>query len=125
MAKLCQETTLPWTDILPLVLLQVCCAPMARVSFFPFEILYGRIRPKGDLGEIEKLQTQKQLQGLGKTVFEVHRWVIDRLPISLATAVYPYKPGDQVWVKDWKKEPLKPTWKGPYPDILNILRLQG
>ncbi|KAK1345622.1 LOW QUALITY PROTEIN: hypothetical protein QTO34_008084 [Cnephaeus nilssonii] len=30
------------------------------------------------------------------------------------TAVHPHKPGDQVWVKDWKKEPLKPTWKGPY-----------
>ncbi|KAK1336442.1 hypothetical protein QTO34_004249 [Cnephaeus nilssonii] len=34
------------------------------------------------------------------------------------TAVHPYKPGDQVWVKDWKKEPLMPTWKGPYPVIL-------
>ncbi|KAK1346716.1 hypothetical protein QTO34_000576 [Cnephaeus nilssonii] len=66
MAKLCQETTLPWIDILPLVLLRVCCAPRARVG----------------------------------------------------TAVHPYKPGDQVWVKDWKKEPLKPTWKVPYPVIL-------
>ncbi|KAK1339147.1 hypothetical protein QTO34_019821 [Cnephaeus nilssonii] len=111
MAKLCQETTLPWTDILPLVLLRVCCAPRARVGFSPFEILYGRppllIWPKGNLGEIGNLEIQKQLQGLGKTVFEVHR-----------TAVHPYKPGDQVWVKDWKKEPLKPTWKGPYPVIL-------
>ncbi|KAK1343910.1 hypothetical protein QTO34_014466 [Cnephaeus nilssonii] len=75
MAKLCQETTLPWTDILPLVFLRVRCAPGARVGFSPFEILYG-------------------------------------------TAVHPYKPGDQVWVKDWKKEFLKPTWKGPYPVIL-------
>lgn len=54
MAKLCQETTLPRTDILPLVLLRVRCAPRARVGFPPFEILYGRppllIWPKGDLG---------------------------------------------------------------------------
>ncbi|KAK1346944.1 hypothetical protein QTO34_000804 [Cnephaeus nilssonii] len=109
MAKLCQETTLPWTDILPLVLLWLHCTPRSRVGFSHFEILYGRppplIRPKGDLGEIGNLEIQKQLQGLGKTVFEVHRWVIDRIPIS-------------VWVKDWKKEPLKPTWKGPYPVIL-------
>ncbi|KAK1340660.1 hypothetical protein QTO34_017050 [Cnephaeus nilssonii] len=87
MAKLCQETTLPWTDILLFVLLRVCCAPKARVGFSPFEILYGRspplIQPKGDLGEIGNLEIQKQLQGLGKTVFEVHRWVIDQLPISL------------------------------------------
>ncbi|XP_036154929.1 uncharacterized protein LOC118650737 [Myotis myotis] len=34
------------------------------------------------------------------------------------TAVHPYKPGDQFWVKDCEKEPLKPTWKGPYPVIL-------
>ncbi|KAK1346731.1 hypothetical protein QTO34_000591 [Cnephaeus nilssonii] len=67
MAKLCQETTLPWTDILPLY----SC-----------------------------------------------RWVTDQLPISLGTAVHSYKPGDQVWVKDWRKESLKPIWKGPYPVIL-------
>ncbi|KAK1346461.1 hypothetical protein QTO34_000317 [Cnephaeus nilssonii] len=122
MAKLCQETTLPWTDILLLVLLRVRCAPRARVGFSPFEILYGRppplIWPKGDLGEIGNLEIQKQLQGLGKTVFEVHRWVTDQLPISLGTAIHPYKPGDQVWVKDWKREPLTPIWKRPYPVIL-------
>ncbi|KAK1346882.1 LOW QUALITY PROTEIN: hypothetical protein QTO34_000742 [Cnephaeus nilssonii] len=101
-AKLCQEITLPWTDILPLILLWVCCVPRAR----------------GDLGEIGNLEIQKQLQGIGKTVFEVHRWVTDRLSISLGTAIHPYKPGDQVWIKDWKKEPLKPTWEGPYPVIL-------
>lgn len=30
----------------------------------------------------------------------------------------PHKPGDQVWIKDWKKEPLRPVWKGPYTVIL-------
>ncbi|KAK1337042.1 hypothetical protein QTO34_003087 [Cnephaeus nilssonii] len=106
-AKLCQETTLPWTDILPLVLLRVHCAPRARVGFSPFGILYGRppplIRLTGDLGETGNLEIQKKLQGLGKTVLNVHRWVPDRLPISLGTG---------------KKEPLKPIWKGPYPVIL-------
>ncbi|KAK1331684.1 hypothetical protein QTO34_009657 [Cnephaeus nilssonii] len=83
MAKLCQETTLPWTDILPLVLLRVRCAPRARVGFSPFEILYGRppplIRPKGDLGEIGNLEIQKQLQGLGKTVFEEQQYILINL----------------------------------------------
>ncbi|KAK1346618.1 hypothetical protein QTO34_000477 [Cnephaeus nilssonii] len=53
MAKPCQETTLLWTDILPLVLLRVRCALRARVAFSPFEIPYGRPPPliwlKGDL----------------------------------------------------------------------------
>ena len=26
--------------------------------------------------------------------------------------VHPYQPRDEVWVKDWKKEPLKPVWTG-------------
>ncbi|XP_036292636.1 uncharacterized protein LOC118718162 [Pipistrellus kuhlii] len=34
------------------------------------------------------------------------------------TAAHPSKPRDQVWVKDWKKEPFKPIWKGHYPVIL-------
>ncbi|KAK1343690.1 LOW QUALITY PROTEIN: hypothetical protein QTO34_014243, partial [Cnephaeus nilssonii] len=109
MAKLCQKTNLPWAGILPLVLLKVCCSPRARLGFSPFEILHGRptplIWPKGDLGEIGNLEIQKQLQGLGKTILEVHRWVTDLLPISLGTTVHPHKPGDQ----------------GPYPVILTTL----
>ncbi|KAK1346910.1 LOW QUALITY PROTEIN: hypothetical protein QTO34_000770 [Cnephaeus nilssonii] len=97
MAKLCQETTLP----------RVRCTSRARVGFSPFEILYGRppplIQPKGDLGEIGKSRNNyKDLEKLSLR----------------STAVHPYKPRDQVWVKDWKREPLKPTWNGPYPVIL-------
>ncbi|KAK1345071.1 hypothetical protein QTO34_013776 [Cnephaeus nilssonii] len=44
MAKLCQETTLPWTDSLPLVLLWVRCAPRAR------EQLYTLINLETSLG---------------------------------------------------------------------------
>ena len=32
--------------------------------------------------------------------------------------VHPYQPGDEVWVKDWKKEPLQPVWTGPHMVIL-------
>ncbi|KAK1346625.1 LOW QUALITY PROTEIN: hypothetical protein QTO34_000485 [Cnephaeus nilssonii] len=92
MAKLCQETTLPWTDILPLVFLRVCCAPRARVVSLPLKF-YKKSR--NNYKDLEKLSLR-----------------------STGTAVHPYKPGDQVWVKDWKKKPLKPTWKGPYPVIL-------
>ena len=33
--------------------------------------------------------------------------------------VHPYQPGDNVWVKGWKKEPLAPRWRGPYPVLLS------
>ena len=42
MAKLCQESNLPWPDILPLLLLQICCTPWAKIGF---QILYGRPPP--------------------------------------------------------------------------------
>ena len=32
--------------------------------------------------------------------------------------VHPYQPGDEVWVKDWKKEPLQPVWTGPHMVVL-------
>ena len=32
--------------------------------------------------------------------------------------VHPYQPGDEVWIKDWKKEPLQPVWTGPHTVIL-------
>ena len=32
--------------------------------------------------------------------------------------VHPSRPGDEVWVKDWKKEPLQPVWTGPHTVIL-------
>lgn len=96
--------------------------PRARTGFSPFEILYERPPPlvklKGDVQELGDLEIRKHWQGLGETVLEVHRWVTDRRPMSLGMTVHSYKPGDQVWIKDWKKEPLKPTWKGPYLVIL-------
>ena len=36
----------------------------------------------------------------------------------MGNGVRPYQPGDEVWVKDWKKEPLQPVWTGPHMVIL-------
>ena len=32
--------------------------------------------------------------------------------------VHPYQPGDEIWVKDWKKEQFQPIWTGPHMVIL-------
>ena len=40
-----------------------------------------------------------------------------RILISLGITLHPHKPGDQVWIKDSEKKPLKPVWKGPYTVI--------
>ena len=41
-----------------------------------------------------------------------------RTLIPSGNCVHPYQPGDEVWVKDWKKEPLQPVWTGPHTVIL-------
>ena len=44
LAKLSQETSLRWVDILPMVLLKVRCSPMAGIGFPPFEILECEVK---------------------------------------------------------------------------------
>ena len=36
----------------------------------------------------------------------------------MGNGVRPYQPGDEVWVKDWKKEPLQPVWTGHHAVFL-------
>ena len=37
-----------------------------------------------------------------------------------AESIERYQPGDEVWVKDWKKEPLQPVWTGHHAIFLAI-----
>ena len=39
-------------------------------------------------------------------------------PIPLGNWIHPHQLGDEVSVKDWKKEPLQPVWTDPYTVIL-------
>jgi hypothetical protein len=50
---------------------------------------------------------------------KINDWVGERLPISLKTSTYPYKPGDGVWVKECDVQPLKPHWSGPFVVVLS------
>jgi hypothetical protein len=124
MSKLCQETHLTWKQVLPLVLLRVRCSPTKQTGFSPYEILYGRppslIKDvKGDLKEIGNLTLLQQMCGLGKVLNDLHgHWSQERLPISLNTDAHSFKPGDQVWIKEWNLQPLQPQWRGPYVVIL-------
>ena len=127
--KLCKETSLSWLGMLPAALLKVRSLPWAGIGFSPFEILYGRppslVNLRGDTRELGNLDLYRQLQGLGHTISQIHTWIIDRIPISLGIAVHPRQPGDRVWVKDYKKVPLKPMWTGPYSLNLTTPLISG
>ena len=55
---------------------------------------------------------------LGKIFRHMTRENLERSPILLRNWVHPCQPGEMVWVKDWKKEPLWPVWTGPHMVVL-------
>ena len=40
------------------------------------------------------------------------------MPIPLGNWVHAYQPGDEAWVKVWKKEPLQSVWTVPHTVVL-------
>jgi hypothetical protein len=50
----------------------------------------------------------EQLQALGIILRVLQKYTIEKTPIPLGNPVHPFQAGDPVWVKDWKKRPLKP-----------------
>jgi hypothetical protein len=60
----------------------------------------------------------RHLQALGKTLHHIFWEVLEIAPIPTGNCVHPHQCGDIVWLKDWKKEPLKLSWTGPHLVIL-------
>ncbi|KAF6372024.1 hypothetical protein mRhiFer1_009763 [Rhinolophus ferrumequinum] len=105
LAKLHQETSLGWVDLLPLAVLRGRCTP-GKSGFSPFEIIFGRPPPLltsllGDILQLGFSSLQNQMAALGKVLTDVHAYILESAPISLGAPVHPFTPGDQVWVKDW------------------------
>ncbi|KAF6344904.1 hypothetical protein mRhiFer1_010274 [Rhinolophus ferrumequinum] len=122
LAKLHQETSLGWVDLLPLAVLWARCIP-GKSGFSPFEIMFRRPLPlltslPGDIRQLGFSSLQNQMATLGKVLTDVRAYILERAPISLGAPVHPFSPGDQVWVKDWKREHLRPRWTGPHTVVL-------
>uniref|UniRef100_A0A670ILY5 Gag-Pol polyprotein n=1 Tax=Podarcis muralis TaxID=64176 RepID=A0A670ILY5_PODMU len=124
LAKLTQETGLGWVDVLPITLFRVRCAPTKRLKLSPFELLYGRPPSfvqniPADLKQIGDHVTQGQVQSLSRVFVSLNRWVLERTPCSIAEPIHQFQAGDSVWVKEWKRDPLAPKWRGPYTVLLS------
>ena len=67
LAKFCQETLEPWTNLFPVVLLRVCTAPRSSLQLSPFEMTYGRPLLTTDiLPDEEMSQTVQYIINLGQ-----------------------------------------------------------
>jgi hypothetical protein len=74
---------------------------------------------RGDLKEISDLTLRQQMQALGLTLSKINDWVRERLHVRLATPMHLYRPGDDIWIKEWNVQPLKPHWRVPFVVILS------
>ena len=92
-------------------------------GYSPYEILFGFPPPlkkplKGDALVSKKLGLSQQMEQLGKVMKEITRFTQECILILLGVRVHSYKPGDMVWVKDWKSKILQPILASPYTVLL-------
>ncbi|KAF6376428.1 hypothetical protein mRhiFer1_009619 [Rhinolophus ferrumequinum] len=93
LAKLHQETSLGWVDLLPLAVLWARCTP-GKSGFSPFETMFRRPPPlltslPGDIRQLGFSSLQNQMTALGKVLTDVRAYILERAPISLGAPVHP------------------------------------
>ncbi|KAL6455200.1 hypothetical protein MHYP_G00363520 [Metynnis hypsauchen] len=92
LAKMTQSTGLAWPKVLPLVLWQMRTKTQTRVGCTAFEIVFGRPPP---------IQVKAVL------------------PSPADCLLHPFQPGDQVLVKDLRRNKWnQPRWRGPFQVLL-------
>ncbi|XP_039174653.1 protein NYNRIN-like [Crotalus tigris] len=122
LTKLYLETGMNWMKTLPIALFRIRTQPRRDVGISPYEMLFGMpLRnagiqmgnlPSKDKGLIQYLQILSQtFDSFRKTGY-----LIQTPPLSFK--VHSIEVGDQVWIKTWKDDSLKPKWDGPFLVLL-------
>ncbi|KAK4808021.1 hypothetical protein QYF61_016670 [Mycteria americana] len=61
---------------------------------------------------------KEYLISLSQNLSCLRRYLNQETPVPLDTPIHPFQPGDTVYVRTWKDEPLKEKWKEPYMVLL-------
>ena len=109
------ETDCSRVDVLPTALLKLRVTPWSH-GYSPYETVYGRPPPvirqvTTDLLQVRGDGISQQMEQLGKVINQVTKFVQERIPFPLGEQMHEFIPGDQVWVNDWKRDPLAPDGK--------------
>ncbi|KAL6455319.1 hypothetical protein MHYP_G00362390, partial [Metynnis hypsauchen] len=125
LAKMTQSTGLAWPKVLPLVLWQMRTKTQTRVGCSAFEIVFGRPPNTGigpPLPEETTWAEHNFLQyciTLHKSLSTLSKQVKAVLPSPADCPLHPFQPGDQVLVKDLRRNKWnQPRWRGPFQVLL-------
>ncbi|KAK1194525.1 POK7 protein, partial [Pygoscelis papua] len=118
LSKICQETSMNWTQALPLALLRIRVQPRSRQHFSLYELMYGRPYQTPGLPGKMRIQGENDarnyLIALGKVLRKLNKYVVLNESLGLDSPAHPFQPGDWVYIKSWTSE----KWKGPFQILL-------
>uniref|UniRef100_A0A8P4FYZ8 Gag-Pol polyprotein n=1 Tax=Dicentrarchus labrax TaxID=13489 RepID=A0A8P4FYZ8_DICLA len=127
LAKCCEETGLPWTKALPIVLMHIRMRKRSRVNMSPFEILFGRppslgvepvTRPLPSTGLCDDDMLQ-YCKNLSSTLSQISQQVKSALPLPASTLLHDFQPGNWVVIKDFRRKHWhSKRWRGPFQVLL-------
>ncbi|RMB93631.1 hypothetical protein DUI87_29857 [Hirundo rustica rustica] len=120
--KICQEAKVQWPQALPIALLRIRIKPRERIGVSPYEVLYGKAYHaatyQGDPHLTGDQVLLNYVLSLNKTLAAVRGALQWNRPLPLENPVHDISPGDHVYVKNWRVEPLKESWNGPYQVLM-------
>ena len=94
-----------------MALLRLRMTPQSQ-GYSPYEIVNGRPPPiikqvSTNLPQVRGYRISQQME-LDKVINRVTKFVQERVLFPLGEQIHEFKLGDQVWVKDWKRDLLAP-----------------
>ncbi|XP_044060927.1 uncharacterized protein LOC122880155 isoform X1 [Siniperca chuatsi] len=127
LAKCCDETGLPWTKALPIVLMYMRSRIRSRGGLNPFEILFGRplntgIGPvKRQLPDTSQCEDEmlRYCTNLSSVLSNIHKQVKEAIPRAAERKLHDLEPGDWIVAKDFRRKNWRARkWNGPYQILL-------